>query len=287
MELPYVRVSPKSRLGSYLPTAFVSEGALLIVLKSYFDRSGQEDAAFMTLSGIAATDEMWGEIEENWLGILRLTDPKATYMHMVEAVPLRGEFSKDKGWDDDKVSGIINSLISYLSMIPKDKYYQIACTIDMTAYRKLLGESYQLDSPVDICNECCVERMMHWYLFEYKGGFDVEASYYFDQGEPFEPVFRAKWNRELVRASELNEYTIWSHIKHVGEAIMRDTPGLQVADMLAWANNREESKVSKRYEVLALAMKRLMPSKWITWDEAKLRKIYRPLISKPYGQEQY
>lgn len=205
-------------------------------------------------------------------------------MHMLEAVPLRKEFAKEKGWTDDMVSGLVNQLISYLSTVPKERYCQFACIIHMDDYRKLQSETYQLDSPVDMCNESCVERLMQWYLFEYKGGLDVEGHYYFDQGEPFEPVFKAKWHREKRKGIELNEYTIWMHITHVGESDMRKTPGLQIADMFAWANNREVAQLSERWQTLALAMRCLMPTKWITWNEEHLKRIYRPLIYHPYSK---
>lgn len=262
----------------------VGKDELFIVLKSYFDRSGQETDLFLTLSGIAATDETWNDIENNWNFLLHDHKPQAEYMHMIEAVPLRGEFSRDKGWNDDMVQGIVNQLISYLSTVAKDKYCQFACRIHMDDYRKLQRETYQLDSPVDMCNECCVERLMEWYLREYKGGLDVEGHYYFDQGEPFEPIFKAKWLREKEKCEKLNEYTEWSHITHVGEALMRNTPGLQVADMFAWANNRELTKPNERWEALALAMRSLMPTKWITWNEETMRRIYRPLIYSPYAK---
>lgn len=254
------------------------------MLKSYFDRSGQEDAEFLTLSGIAGIDTLWAVIEDTWNHVLHSHNPRAEYMHMVEAVHLRGEFDKAKGWSDEMISGLVNQLISYLSTIPKDKYCQFACVIHMNAYRKLQRETYQLDSPVEMCNDCCVERLMEWYLREYQGGLDVEGHYYFDQGEPFEPVFKTKWRREKARSVHFNEYTVWTHITHVGEAEMRKTPGLQIADMFAWANNREISKLSERWQALALAMRALMPTKWITWNEENLRKIYRPLIYPPYAK---
>jgi hypothetical protein len=276
---------PKSILGRYAPTAHIEDGSLFVVLKAYFDRSGQESAVFVTLSGIAANDNTWAQIEDMWRGILSDHNPQAEYMHMVEAVPLRDPFSKEKGWDDEKVFGLINLLLSYLTQIPKTTYCQFSCTVDMGAYRRLRAETYAMDAPVDICNTACVERVMFWYLHEYKG-VDLEAHYYFDQGEPFEPSFKAKWERETERDRDTGTYSIWSHIKHVGSAIMRQTPGLQIADMLAWASNRKEAKLSQRYQELFIPMSRLIPCKWITWDETNLRTKYRPLIYRPYDRNQ-
>jgi hypothetical protein len=268
-------------LGKFGPTAFLRKEYVFIVLKSYFDRSGQEDEKFVTLAGIAARDDLWADIEHTWEYMLHCDNPKAKYMHMREAVFLRDEFSPAKGWDDKKVGELINFLVSYITGLQLPKYCQFFCSVDMNAYRKLQAESYQMDSVVDICNSYCVERVMDWYLWEYKGGCDLEASYYFDQGEPFEPVFKAKWERETDSEKKLSIYGMWSHIKHVGSLNMRVTPGLQIADMLAWGHNRE-AMAGERYQHIALTMKRLAPTKGIIWDEVALRKRYRPLIYKPY-----
>jgi len=203
------------------------------MLKAYFDKSGQESAKFLTLSGIAAPDDVWVEIEQNWKHILLAGDLKAAYMHMVEAVGLRDEFSPGKGWTREKVFPVINALLSYVTTIPKERYCQFACTIDMDAYRKLRAETYQMESPVELCIILCVDRVVFWYLHEYKD-MDLEAIYCFDQNEPFEPIFKAKWEREIERDLWIKTYSIWQHIKDVGSADMRVTVGLQVADMLAW-----------------------------------------------------
>jgi hypothetical protein len=278
---------PKSVLGKYVPTAFLREGTLLIVLKSYFDKSGQESDGLLTLGGVAANDEVWANIEMDWMYYLQRHNPPASYMHMVEAIHLRGEFSPDKGWDDDKVFGLTNSLLSYLTMLPdKTKYCQFSCSVKMNDYRKLQAESYQMDSPADLLAASCTERIMQWYFFEYKG-LDLEAHYYFDQNEPFEPIIKAKWESETARYKSTGfGYTIWSHISHMGPAVMRKTPGLQVADMLAWATNRHEVKIPQRYDNFVIGLRSLVPSQWAIIDEAQLRKRFRPLVFHPYDPKQ-
>jgi hypothetical protein len=274
-------VLPKSILGTCAPTARIFDGLVLAVLKSFFDKSGQEDQPFFTLAGIAAPNDVWAEVEGTWNSVLNRNDPRAEYMHMAEAVPLRGHFSKDRGWNDEHVFGLVNLLVSYITQFPQDKYCQVMCTIDMAAYRKLAAETYQLDSPVDICNTYCVQAVMSWYRSLYRGGLDYEASYYFDTGEPFEPAFKAKWEEALEIGASTGTHSIWSHIKHVGTLPMRENPGLQIADMLAWGRNREECK-TPRFEHIALTLTRLAPTLSIMWDEERLRKRYSPLIYKPY-----
>jgi len=259
------------------------------VLKSYFDKSGQEDAQWMTLGAVAAGDQVWAEIEQDWTGFLLNHNPPANYMHLVEAVPLRGEYSQSKGWDDDKVFGVINSLLSMLSDVLKTHYCHFICTIDMKAYRKLLDEHYQLDSPADLCVTTCVRGIFEWYLSQYQG-LDLEAHYYFDIGEPFEPILKAKWERELEASQKTGAYSLWSHIKHIGSAQMRKTPGLQVADMLAWATNRKLQEfpgalMRQRYQDLIIPLRSLLPTRYATWDEWRLRRSFKPVIWTPHDQD--
>ena len=253
------------------------------MLKSYFDKSGQEDQDLLTIGAVAASDDVWAEIETDWKLILQKNNPPAAYMHMVEAIPLREEFSRDKGWSDDHVFGLINLLLSYLSSTPlKSKYCQFSCSLKMSDYNKLRAERYQLDSPADIVASACVRKMSEWYFTEYKG-LDFEAHYYFDQGEPFEEIIKAKWDRMRL---EPNPKYQWAHVAHIDSALMRKTPGLQIADMFAWATNRHEVKIPRRYDNFIIAMRHLLPSMWVVIEENQLRENFRPLIYQRYGNGQ-
>jgi hypothetical protein len=250
------------------------------MLKAYFDKSGQEDQDLFTIGGVAASDEVWAEIDTHWNLILKKNNPPAAYMHMVEAIPLRGQFCSTKGWNDDHVFGLVNLLISYLSTAPlRDRYCNFSCSLKMNDYKKLQAETYQLDSPADMVATACVRQMSAWY-FEHYRGLDYEPHYYFDQGEPFEEIIRAKWNRARI---EQNTKYQWGHITRMGPALMQDTPGLQIADMVAWATNRHEVKIPRRYDNLIIGLRHLLPSMWVVVDEHQLRKNYRPLIYHPYG----
>ncbi len=256
---------------------------MFVVLKSYFDKSGQEDQALLTIGGVAASDDVWAELDTDWNLILQKNEPPAAYMHMVDAIHLRGEFAREKGWNDDHVFGLINLLLSYLSNAPlKAKYCQFSCSLKMDDYNKLRAETYQLDSPADIVATACVRQMSEWYFTDYRG-LDVEAHYYFDQGEPFEEIIRAKWNRMRL---EQNPKYQWAHVTHIDEAVMRETPGLQIADMLAWATNRHEVKIPQRYSDFVIGLRHLLPSMWTVIEEKQLRENFRPLIYKAYGNEQ-
>lgn len=143
-----------------------------------------------------------------------------------------------------------------------------------------------MDAPADICVDACVTTIVLWYLIEYRGGMDLEASYYFDIGEPFEAICKAKWERELAADERLGSRGPWNHIKHIGPAQMKSTPGLQVADMLSWSLNREAAYPEQRYAKFAIGMKHLMPTKWTMVGESKLRQLFKPLIYRVYDPYQ-
>ena len=276
---------PKSILGKMSPTAYISERSLFVVIKAYLDKSGQEDQELFTLGAVAASDDVWAEIDTDWDTILKTNKPPASYMHMVEAIPLRGEFNPARGWNDEHVFGLVDLLLSYLSVgQPKDRYRycHFSCSLKMNDYRKLLAETYQLDSPADIIASACVRQISTWY-FEHYQGLDYEGHYYFDQGEPFEEIIKAKWNRARL---DHNPKYQWGHITRIGSAVMRKTPGLQIADMIAWATNRHEVGIPQRYDKFVIGLRHLLPSFWVLIDERQLRSYYRPLILNPYDHRQ-
>jgi hypothetical protein len=277
--------SARSNLGKYAPNVLIGKDEIFVVMKVFLDGGGdgKRDPDRVILSGIAANDGTWADIEDNWRAILQIGDPKAAYMHMNEAVFLKKEF---EGWTDDRVSGLLNALLSYLSSVPKQSYCQFACTVEMDAYRKLQSETYQIEAPAELCVNTCVDRIMDWYFHEYHGGVDLEAHYYFDGGEPFEEIFQAHWKREIEAAERTGQHSRWQHVTHIGTAVMRSTIGIQVADMLAWSTNRHAAVPGERYADFVIALRALMPTKWAVWDEALLKKYYRPLIYPPYGNEQ-
>lgn len=122
---------------------------------------------------------------------------------------MRGEFSPARGWTDIKVRDVIERLLDFLSKLDTTKYCHFACSLKMVDYLKLQAEGYQLDSAADLVASTCTDRITQWYFFEYKG-LDLEAHYYFDQGEPFEEIIKSKWNRELAKLRQPSDYNQWS-----------------------------------------------------------------------------
>ena len=140
----------------------------------------------------------------------------------------------------------------------------------------LQGKTYQMDSPAKLCTDYCTDWIMNWYVSKYKG-LDLEAAFYFDQGEPFEPIFRAEWEKETERDRASGRHSMWSQIIHVGPVCKEKSPGVQIADMFAWGVNRIVTR-NPRFAHMAPAMSTFLNSTSRTMGEEYLRKRFRPLI---------
>ena len=267
---------PRRSLGRHWATSILPEGSILAVLKSFYDCSGQESDAFLTLSGVAANDDVWAEVETRWNEILTSHTPTAAYFHSVEAAGLRGIFKRSNGWDDAKVEGLTSNLLVYLTTLDRERYCQFSATVNMVEYKDLQAKTYQMRSPAELCTEYCTDLIMNWYVSKYRG-FDVEAAFYFDNNEPFEAIFKAEWEHENDRARESGVHSIWSHIVHVGSTCKEMTPGIQIADMFAWGVNRVISG-NMRFAHMAPAMNTFTNSRSIMLGGEYLRRRFRPLI---------
>ncbi len=151
----------------------------------------------------------------------------------------------------------------------------------MNDYRNLLTKTYQMKSPAAICIEKATDEIMNWYVSRYKGGLDFEASFTFDRNEPFEPIFKAQWNEELERARRTGNHNSWCHIVSVGSACQQKTPGIQIADMLAWGVNRVHSKSVQpgdKGAFVVAAMNNFLNSISQLVAEPYFRKNFRPLV---------
>src|SRR5260221_4345642 len=264
---------PKSMLGKCLASRLTESGDALIALASYFDSSGDAADQFMTLAGVAADDSAWSSIENHWREILRNRIPQAEYMHMWEAHARRKGFDTAKGWTETLVVMLIWDLIrDCLQTLDKKRFRLFSCTVDMNAYRKLKALTYKLDHPIDICNRYCSGIVLAWYVLKYP---DVihSAHYFFDQGERFKGKFENEWRNENARARKLKHFTWRSVIKTITTADMKETPALQIADMFAWATNRENTtKDGEKWHHLAHIMRQVIPSSTKVWREEDLRR---------------
>lgn len=265
----------------------MGERDILIAMRAYLDSSGKPERkhGYLTLAAVAANDDKWKQFEIDWKSILIHHDPPAEYIHMREVLRLIDGFDPSLGWDIKSAIDAVYQCISYMSHMDKKSIRIFYCSVDLEAWRKLRTETYQMPDPVDICNTFCSEQVVGWHLISAPVILDTETdklSYFFDRSEPFEPRFRERWNLERDLSKKLGTTTIWDMITDIGPVAMEDTPGVQAADIIAWARNRETfKKPGDIGHELAQQILQVIPSYSIVWDEEKLRQQYRPLIYGP------
>jgi len=254
----------------------------LIALRAYFDSSGKLEDNWITLAAVAADEKMWSELEAAWGEILDGHTPKGQYIHMREVYRLQKAFDKQQGWTHDNAFGLVNKCLVYMSHLDKKRFRMFYCSIDLNAWRKLRNETYQMPDPVEMCNLFCAETVLGWYLQYYPDLLNPETDrvkYFFDRDEYFYRPFYEKWQRERDAAEQRQGWSVWKIIEEVSTVEMQKTPGIQAADIVAWAINRETfAKEGDMAKHLGHILRTVIPSYHVVWNEAKLRQQYRPLL---------
>lgn len=254
----------------------------MVSLRAYFDSSGQINDSYITLAAFVASEEMWEQFETDWSQILSDHTPKATYVHMRELVHQRGGFNSSLGWTDENAFGLSNKCLGYMSQLDKKRFRMIYSAVDLTAWRKLRAETYQLPDPVSLCVDTCQLGIFGWYMETYPEILDLRADaieVFFDQGEPFKGKFERRWTEEKQESRRRKKaWNSWRMISKISAVDMRHVPGVQAADILAWAVNRDAVKSEGKGKFLRRIMHDVIPASFAVWDEAKLRKHHRPLL---------
>lgn len=186
-------------------------------------------------------------------------------------------FDRKYGWNNENAFALVLKCLNYLSDIDKNRFRIFTCTVEMDAWRKLIVEGCAIPSAVDLCVQFCPQIILTWQTLMRPGLFDPSNDtlhYFFDRGEPFKQPFEDKWNKELDDADNEEVFTLWSLIKEVAAVDSKEVPGVQAADVMAWAVNKENVGTGGPGAMLADVMRKIIPSSSIVWDEPKLRKEF-------------
>jgi hypothetical protein len=216
-------------------------------IRVHIDSSGKRNNRFMTLAAFSGDDEIWEKFDTDWQQILSSHDPRADYIHMKEVARQILGFDWKRGWTPQNSFGLVNKCVMYMQHLDKNKFGMFYCGIDLNAWRKLKAESYDLIDPVDICNRFCSEIVLASHLLKYpeliaNPDLRVEGvRYFFDRDEEFQQPFEDKWNQGKKRSEALGVKDVWDYVEEVAAVEMTKVPGIQAADILAWAVNKENT----------------------------------------------
>jgi hypothetical protein len=85
-----------------------------MVLQAYVDDSGNEpQSLFFVLGGFIARSAQWATFANEWQAALHAS-PRIEYFKFNEAMGLKKQFDKEKGWDHEKVDTKIQALVDVI-----------------------------------------------------------------------------------------------------------------------------------------------------------------------------
>jgi hypothetical protein len=266
-------VIAKSLLGVALPKVNISGREILIAMKAYFDGSGDlKKRDFVVLAGVAANDPLWASFDAKWREILDDRDPPAPYIHMREIVNGRKAFKPEMGWDEKKTSQLILDCLMYIQTLDKTDFRAFICTLDLGSYKYLVENGAKLPAILTFLSRFCPELVVKWYLEEFEKWYPQEMHFYFDQGEKFKGRFEERWTRGKKSSGRFLNH--WHLVKTVTTADMRDEPALQLADLIAWGQNRrlvsEKYKDQRSWKMLPKVTDAVLPFRKKELTEAQL-----------------
>jgi hypothetical protein len=241
-----------------------------VAIRSYCDGS---KTSHMSLAGFSASDDFWVDLEQGWKVLLADRTPPAPYIHMTDIVAAQKPFTEENGWTEDKRLALVNQAASYLSHRDKSAFCGFSCVVDCAARDRLIKQGASIAEPHKICSEVCLGAMMKWIAHKYVAISESEPiavetmDFFFDQGEPFRGYFE-----KYARIGKKKKQLIWSLVNTIAPADMKLTPGLQVADMLAWSGTRKHSRGERTFKHLFDNLGKVVPITYAEIGEEQLRK---------------
>jgi hypothetical protein len=234
-----------SSLGERSPLNSVSGSQVFFVFRLYFDGSGKADdprSRFVTLACCAAEEKDWHLFEEEWREALgECGDPGYMHMKEVMATPPRGPFRE---WSDDKVCRLVDRLLRVLRKSPQSPLKLFIFSVKLETHRKW-QPVLNLRKPERLCAEWCFYRPIEIY-WESEQPTVPLVDAFFDQNEPFLPAIRTDWENKKCR----RKFPVLQMVHSMEPVDMKLTPGVQLADMMAWSRNRLLSNPSEDWSDL-------------------------------------
>lgn len=261
---------------------------------AYLDKSGQNTSKYVTLAAFAGPDTVWAEFEYGWNQILKTGFLPVDYMHMVEAVGLRYKtpFSRSLGWTKEHVWKLTSKLLIYMQNFKNGRITMHSCVIDMDAWHELTSWGCEIPSEIELCNRYVSEyivAMLAKKLVDETPGEEIILhkndlmNFTFDQNEDFFIPFLNFVNEEKRKTKTSGEFSMWNLVDGIGEGDMRNTPGIQAADVLAWGLNRENtSNANDGLAQIAEILRQVVMSTSKEYDRETLFKEFGPPLPNAY-----
>ncbi|MEO8502367.1 MAG: hypothetical protein ABI609_00570 [Acidobacteriota bacterium] len=224
-----------------------------VAITGYFD-SSEGESGRITLAGYLASPDTWAAFDRTWDEVPRIFSPPSQYLHMVDAMALRNEFARANGWSGILVDALLRQLLHRcflpfaLDVPDGPSLLKLYCTIERDEWLRACAGAPNLKNygRAGVCARFIAGVAVH-RLPQAEGEPEGFRSGYlelvFDQGEPFKRQVELACQRAARCAP--GQRGPLSLVSVIREANMRQTPGLQAADYLAWLVNRWQESQSQ------------------------------------------
>jgi hypothetical protein len=228
-------------LSDLSPLANIPKDHLLVAFKAFFDGGNEADSTqydIVTLAALAGDAIHWRNFERQWNK--QLIKHGAPWLHTTDAVGLTGVFSKRKGWNETNVEKFIEDCVTVIERCAtvrtgKEATYRGLRPITITVLLKDFKRAVQaLPELGTVEHLCAIQSAGFVFGYGLHCG-STRFQLFFDQGEHFYGHIKDR----ISNPKSLRTGLGWNLVTHLGESNMRDVPGLQACDVLAWAVNHE------------------------------------------------
>ncbi|HEV2462704.1 MAG TPA: DUF3800 domain-containing protein [Acidobacteriaceae bacterium] len=246
-------------------------------MKVYYDGSLAKDEQgeeWITLAGIAGTDEVWAEFDKQWSKMLLSRYPVAPYIHMIELLDGEDPFERAVGWNEDNIRQLVQDAVVLLSHMNKAGFRMARVSIPETTRQRLAGRGVNV--PEDPYLHCAVDcAFMTVGIYALNADDDTQESTYvfFDRGEKFLGGFKSNYlcNRTPPGRAK-NPENWWDSFADVQDVDLAYHFGLQAADMIAWAHSRALGGKNRPFGWLEEWLEMVVPSFRMEYTEQMLCK---------------
>jgi hypothetical protein len=188
-------------------------------ITAYFDESGHSsETNFVSIAAFAAEADVWSKFDGDWRRVLQSAD--APYLHMREFAHSRGVYL---GWDEGRRRQLLAGAVEAINA---NGLKAIGAAISVAEFRAL---SHQAQEAFQDPFFCCLQETSYGVALQgLHEPDDLQIRSVFSQQDEFGGKLRLLWDSLRAKRGEFEK------LEPIEFADMREVPGLQAADVLAY-----------------------------------------------------
>lgn len=230
------------------------------ILRSYFDGGNQGDSSQYTvvsLAVVSGTADLWTAFENDWNETLK--KHHAAYLHTTDVIARAGIF---QSWSEAQCDAFLTDCVEIAGKhcarpIHGDsgKYGLLYVTVCIVLKDFVEFAASHNGFPSNVNESLLRQALAEVLPWSIEQAACDQCHFFFDQGEPFYGHLVQLLQNKKAR----KDATALNRISYSGEADMRFTPALQLADLYAWGQCHRTSSRKQTW------LQRLLET-WVLWQ---------------------